>query len=222
VLAPFHLTQQLGGQPFDIRTVQQYTGDMTNILFVGGIKPNKGHARAIRVLSSYQHRYNERARLIFAGSIDERLVCYVNKLRQLAVESGVADSVTFTGRITDSQLKALYTAANVFLCTSEHEGFCVPLVEAMYFRAPIVAWGVTAVPETMGDCGILLNDWDEDLFAAHIAKVVEDSDLAVRLGDQARQRYNSAFSPEVLRRKLVDAIVEIESQSKLYKPSEKA
>jgi len=208
VLPPFHLTEELGREQFHMGTVQQYAGELVNILFVGGIKPNKGHARAIRILAAYR-RFNERCRLIFAGGMDDRLNSYVDDLRQLAAKLGVAGQVIFTGAISGSQMKTLYTIADVFLCTSEHEGFCVPLVEAMYFRTPIVAWAVTAVPETLGDCGFLIEDWDESVFAARIAKLVDDTDLAGRFGDMGRKRYLSTFAPEVLKKKLCEIIAEV-------------
>ena len=209
VLAPFHLTEELGRQQFDMATLQQYSGDVVNILFVGSIKPNKGHARAIRVFAEYRRHFNDRSRLIFAGAIDNRLDGYVQDLRRLAASLGIAQHVIFTGAITGGQLKTLYTAADVFLCTSEHEGFCVPLLEAMYFRTPIVAWAVTAVPETLGNCGFLLEHWDEFLFASHIAQLVENSDLAAHFGDLGRKRYQSMFAPPVLHRRINEVLAEV-------------
>lgn len=209
VLPPFHLTEELGREPFHMSTVQRYSGDFVNILFVGGIKPNKGHARAIRVLAAYRRHFNERCRLIFAGGMDDRLNRYVEELRQLAADLGVADRVSFTGAVSGSQMKTLYTIADVFLCASEHEGFCVPLVEAMYFRTPIVAWAVTAVPETLGDCGFLVQDWDEFLFASRIATLVDAPELAGRFGALGHRRYLSRFAPEVLKKKLCEVVAEV-------------
>lgn len=209
VLAPLHLTEELGHAPFDIPTIQRYSGEVVNILFVGGIKPNKGHARAIRAFAVYRHQFNSRCQLIFSGGIDDRLRNYVEDLRQLAARLGVADQVVFTGSVTASQLKSLYVAADIFLCTSEHEGFCVPLVEAMYFRVPIVAWGKAAVSETIGGCGFVLEHWDELHCAAYISELVNDTDLATRFGDLGRQRYHEVFSPGVLHRKLFDIIARL-------------
>jgi glycosyltransferase involved in cell wall biosynthesis len=205
VLAPLHATEELGREPFDIPTIQRYSGEVANILFVGGVKPNKGHARAIRAFAVYR-QFNTRSRLIFCGGIDDRLRNYVDYLRRLAARLGVADQVVFTGSVTGSQLKSLYVAADVFLCTSEHEGFCVPLVEAMYFRVPIVAWGQTAVPETIGGCGFVLEHWDEMHCATCISELVNDTSLATRFGDLGRKRYQEVFSPGVLRSKLFDII----------------
>lgn len=206
VLAPLHLTEELGRAPFDLPTIQLYSGEVTNILFVGGIKPNKGHARAIRAFAVYRHQFNSRAQLIFCGGIDDRLRNYIEDLRQLAASLGVAGQVIFTGSVNASQLKSLYVAADIFLCTSEHEGFCVPLVEAMYFRVPIVAWGQGAVRETAGGCGLMLEKWDELQCASYISELVNDVDLATRFGDLGRQRYQEEFSPGVLQGKLFDII----------------
>jgi glycosyltransferase involved in cell wall biosynthesis len=172
------------------------------------VKPNKGHARAIRVFAQYHRNFNSDSRLIFVGGLDERLRGYLEDLEALAAELGIAEHISFTGPVTGAQIKSLYVAADVFLCTSEHEGFCVPLVEAMYFRLPIVAWGITAVPETMGGCSFLLNDWDEHEFAAHIDLIVSDQEKSERLGTEGRDRYRLAFAPEVLREKLCTLVAE--------------
>jgi len=210
VLAPLHLTEELGHEPFDIPTIQRYSGETVNIVFVGGVKPNKGHARAIRAFAVYCRHFNTRSQLIFSGGIDDRLRNYVDDLRQLAASLGVASQVVFTGSVTGSQLKSLYVAADIFLCTSEHEGFCVPLVEAMYFRVPIVAWGKTAVPETIGGCGFVLEHWDELQCASYIAELVNDTNLATRFGDLGRKRYQQVFSPGVLQKQLFDIITSLD------------
>ena len=209
VLAPLHLTEELGREMFDVATLSRNSGATANILFVGGVKPNKGHARAIRVFAEYQRHFNDRSRLIFAGGLDERLAGYVNDLKTLASQLGVLDHVIFTGSVTGAQIKSLYVSADVFLCTSEHEGFCVPLVESMYFRVPIIAWGVTAVPETMGECSFVLEDWNASVFAAYIDRLVEDDQTAERLGSLGRRRYQEAFAPNVLRRKLNGIVAEV-------------
>ena len=211
VLPPFHLTEELGREMFDTETVSRYAGAAVNILFVGGLKPNKGHARAMRVFAEYQRNYNERSRLIFAGSLDERLGKYLDTLESLARHLGVQDHIVFTGRLTNAQIKSLYVSADVFLCASEHEGFCVPLIESMYFRLPVVAWGNTAVRETMGDYGAMFDEWNESAFAAQIDRVVEDAEIAEHLGTTGRRRYHQAFSPNVLRKTLDGIIQEIAS-----------
>jgi glycosyltransferase involved in cell wall biosynthesis len=209
VLSPLHKIEELAQEHFDIPTIQRYAGEAVNLLFVGGVKPNKGHGRAIRAFAAYYHQFNRRSRLIFAGGVDDRLRNYVEELRRLAASLGVADHVVFTGSVCASELKSLYVAADVFLCTSEHEGFCVPLVEAMYFRVPIVAWGRTAVPETLGDCGFLLDHWDESLFASRIEELISNAEQTMRFGDLGRRRYEEMFSPAVLETQLSQIITEV-------------
>jgi glycosyltransferase involved in cell wall biosynthesis len=161
------------------------------------------------VISEFRQYYDRNARLIFAGRVDHRLNNYVEDLWHLARQLDVADALLFTGSLTNSQLKSLYVSADVLLCTSEHEGFCVPLIEAMYFRVPIVAWAATAVPETMGNCGVVMEQWSNSECAAHIYNVVRDDEKSYRLGVEGRRRYMQAFAPQVLRGKLCKIVAEI-------------
>jgi glycosyltransferase involved in cell wall biosynthesis len=204
VLPPLHAIEDFNRERFDVGVLETYSSAKTNILFVGGVKPNKGHARAIRVFAEYRGTYNEHSRLIFVGSIDPRLTKYVEELKQVAADLGVADAVVFSGTVDGSQMKSFYASAAVFLCSSEHEGFCVPLVEALYFRLPVVAWGVTAVPETLDGCGLVFDRWNVVSFAAALNDCVEDDLLAERLGQLGRTRYRECFHPRVLKKKLLD------------------
>ncbi|MBQ8297434.1 MAG: glycosyltransferase family 4 protein, partial [Ruminococcus sp.] len=126
----------------DEEIIRRYTSDgWTNIVFVGRIAPNKRHENLIRAFYEYK-KINPKSRLILVGSYSgmenyyERLVKYTKAL-------GLED-VIFTGHIKFNQILAWYRAADVFLCMSEHEGFCVPLVEAMFFDVPIVAYDSSA------------------------------------------------------------------------------
>jgi glycosyltransferase involved in cell wall biosynthesis len=107
-------------------------------------------------------------------------------------------------------LRAYYTAASVFLCVSKHEGFCVPLVEAMYFRVPIVAWATTAVGETCGGCGRVFGAFDAGAFAVAIDQCIDDPAVARRLADQGRLRYETAFHPGALDDRLLALTKEVE------------
>jgi glycosyltransferase involved in cell wall biosynthesis len=201
VLPPLHLTEQLGREQWDLRTWERYRKDVPNILFVGGIKPNKGHARAIEVLAAYRRIFRERARLIFAGS-DPRIGAYREEVVEITREMRVEADVIFTGAIHSSALKTLYMLADAFLCLSEHEGFCVPLVEAMYFRVPIVAWGVTAVAETAADAAMLTETGAVTALAEHVRRCIVDREWAARLATLGRERYEKRFHPQILRAQL--------------------
>jgi glycosyltransferase involved in cell wall biosynthesis len=91
------------------------------------------------------------------------------------------DAVTMTGAATPAQLSAYFRNADAFVVTSEHEGFCVPLLEAMHHKIPIVAYAAAAVPETLGDAGLLLSVKDPCTIAAAAHRVITDRDLGRRL-----------------------------------------
>jgi glycosyltransferase involved in cell wall biosynthesis len=126
----------------------------TNVLFVGRIIPNKRIDDLVRVFAALQRWVDPRSRLLLVGDYRgfER---YFDRLQELVRELRL-DEVVFTGQVDDDDLYACYRAAHVFLCLSEHEGFCVPLQEAMLFEVPVVAFDAGAVRETLGGGGILL------------------------------------------------------------------
>jgi len=206
-LAPFHATGELSTVPFDAPTLGRYKDGSTNILFVGGLKPNKGHARALRVFAEYRRLTGAASRLIFAGTVDSRLASYQRELEREAESMRLSEHVVFAGRVTESELRTLYTLADVFLSVSEHEGFCVPLVEAMFFRLPIVAWGAAAVRETAGKAGLVWDEFDARHLAESVRTVAEDGDLARHLASAGYQRFRAQYRPEVLSARL-EAVLE--------------
>jgi glycosyltransferase involved in cell wall biosynthesis len=83
-------------------------------------------------------------------------------------------------------------------------------MEAMFFRVPIVALASTAVPETVGNCGLVLEEYDERLFAEAINSCIEDSELASRLRCLGAQRYRSRFEVDLLRGRLLELVKEVD------------
>jgi len=142
----------------DNNIMKQYRDGKTNILFTGRVVPNKKQEDVIKAFYYYKKYYNDHARLIILGSCAND-PAYVKKLQLYAETLGVKD-VHFTGHIKFNEILAFYRIADLFLCMSEHEGFCVPLVEAMFFDIPIVARATSAIPYTLGGSGILLPDQD--------------------------------------------------------------
>jgi glycosyltransferase involved in cell wall biosynthesis len=151
----------------------------TNIVFVGRVIPNKRIENLIRFFAAYKTRYNPRSRLLIVGSSGgfER---YLTMLHDLVGRLRLPD-VHFTGHVSNEELTAYYDVADVFLCASEHEGFCVPLMEAFYKRIPVVAWARTAVPATMDGAGVLYERDDPEEVAALIDLVVGDTALQERI-----------------------------------------
>jgi len=149
--------------------------DWTNVLFVGRMIANKKIDDVIRFFHAYQRFFNPRSRLVLVGA-QSGFERYVAALHQLAAALG-ARHVHFIGHVSDEELVAFYDVADVFLCASEHEGFCVPIVEAFYKQVPVIAYAATAVPATMDGAGVLFDDKDPMHVAALIDAVVSNASL---------------------------------------------
>jgi len=168
----------LDGAPNDL-IAAEFDDEWTNILFVGRIIPNKRIEDVIRYFHAYQRHFNPRARLLLVGSyggFDK----YLAMLQQLVARLGVRH-VHFTGHVTDAELTAYYEIADLFLCASAHEGFCVPITESFYKQVPVVAYGATAVPATMDGAGVLYTTQDPLDVAAIVDAVVDDPELYDRI-----------------------------------------
>lgn len=124
---------------------------MSNILFVGRAVPSKKVDDVLRVFTAYQRLYQPRSRLVIAGYLhrDGAYGAYLHGLKDVLG----AEQVRFLGRVSAAQLSACFATASSYLSMSRHEGFGVPLLEAMYRGVPVVAYGAAAVPETMGGAG---------------------------------------------------------------------
>ena len=151
----------------------------TNILFVGRMIPNKRIEDLIRFFHAYRLKYNPRSRLLLVGS-HGGFEDYLATLRQLVVTFRTPD-VHFTGQVSDEELTAFYDVADLFLSASEHEGFCVPIVESFYKGIPVLAYAATAVPLTMDGAGVLYDTKDPRHVAALMHTVLSDAALQDRV-----------------------------------------
>lgn len=158
------------------KTVKAFSDGKTNILFTGRIVPNKKQEDLITAFYYYNKYINRNSRLILAGSY-VGMERYKSRLEHYAEELGLEDSVYFSGMAKFNDILAYYSVADVFLSMSEHEGFCVPLVEAMYFNIPIIARDTSAIAGTLGGSGILLPDNDPMAAAEMINRVITDGEL---------------------------------------------
>jgi glycosyltransferase involved in cell wall biosynthesis len=148
----------------------------TNILFVGRVIPNKKFEDVIRTFHVYRTRHDHRSRLLLVGSYSgfER---YFAMLQGLIARLGTPD-VYFLGHVTNEDLTAIYDVADLFLCASEHEGFCVPIVESFYKGVPVVAYAATAVPATMDGGGVLYDTKDPFHVGRIVQAVLDDEQVA--------------------------------------------
>ncbi len=121
---------------------------------------------------------------------------------------GLSECVSLTGPVSPGTLAAYYRAADVYVCLSEHEGFCVPLLESMHFGVPIVAFGVTAVPETLADAGICLPDKSPALVAEAVDRVLNDQGLRAQLVTAGEHRLRD-FTLERSRARFLEAMAPV-------------
>ena len=158
--------------PSNTMTAGRFDDGWTNILFVGRVIPNKKFEDVIRAFHVYRTKYNPRSRLLLVGSYGgfER---YLAMLNALVARLGTP-GVHFLGHVSNEELTALYDVADLFLCASEHEGFCVPLIEAFYKQVPVLAYAATAVPATMDGGGVLYDSKNPFDVARLMAAVLDD------------------------------------------------
>ena len=165
-----------------------YRDDRTNILFVGRIAPNKKIEDLVRVAFYYKKYISPLVRLVVVGKTSA-LPKYYESVSRMADEFYLQpEEIVFTGHIPDEELFALYKASDVFLSLSEHEGFCLPLVESLVFDLPVIAFKTGAVPETLDGAGVLLDEKRTDRTAELVHKVVGDKKLRAKIIEGQRRR----------------------------------
>ena len=169
------------------------------LLFVGRVAPHKAHIDMIFYLSVLKRDFVQDLRVAFVGSGNAQLV---DRLEARAKRLGLSTcrgineqledaDVLFAGRVSDGELASFYEGAKLFLCLSEHEGFCVPLVEAMNFGLPIIAHGATGVPETLSNGGQLINKFNFEESVKTIGAFLQSNEAQSKWSQAARARGDS-------------------------------
>jgi glycosyltransferase involved in cell wall biosynthesis len=158
----------------------------TNILFLGRIAPNKRQEDVIKSFYYYKKYFDSSSRLFLVGSYDG-MELYYKGLKRL-VEKLELQDVYFTGKVPFDEILAYYRTAHVFLSMSEHEGFCVPLIESMIFDVPIIAYKAAAIPYTMKNAGIMIGEKNYPQIAALLDKAVHDEQLRDSVIKQQKSR----------------------------------
>ncbi len=187
----------------DRKVLALYEDGLTNILFTGRIVPNKKQEDVILAFYYYQKYYNPDSRLFLVGSY-RGMETYCQRLREYADRLG-ARNVVFTGHVGFPEILAYYRLADVFLCMSEHEGFCIPLLEAMHFHIPVVACDCAAIGETMGGSGILLKEKDALLAAGCVNEAAADKVLREQIVRKQDRRLQD-FSADAVGKRLIGCL----------------
>jgi glycosyltransferase involved in cell wall biosynthesis len=158
-----------------------------NILFVGRVAPNKRIENLIKTVFYFKKYISPLVRLIVVGKTNT-FPSYYESVSRMADEFHLKpEEVRFLGHIPDEEMYAVYKASDVFLSLSEHEGFCLPLVESMIFDLPVVALASTAVPYTLGESGVLVRAFRPDRVAELVDIVARDTALREKLRAAGRR-----------------------------------
>jgi glycosyltransferase involved in cell wall biosynthesis len=175
-------------------------------LFVGRMAPNKAQHDIVKAFAAYRRFHDPDARLhLVGGSTSHR---YETTLREFIEALDLERTVDITGPVSPAALSAYYESCDVFVACSDHEGFLVPLLESMHHRLPVVAFASSAIPETLGNAGLLLDTKDPVTVAAAVDRVLSDPVLReamLRAGAERLDFFDVARS----RRKLLDALAPV-------------
>jgi len=175
-------------------------------LFVGRLVPSKGQHQLVKALWAYRRLYDPAARLHLVGSTPSNR--YLGALRAFVDDLGLREAVRMPGEVSEAALAAYFEAADVYVSMSVHEGFGVPLLEAMRAGVPVVARRTGAVPGTVGDAGLVLDRTEPSYVAAAAHRLVADAPLRRRLHRAARRRV-AEHSLARAGARAVDAISEV-------------
>jgi glycosyltransferase involved in cell wall biosynthesis len=157
-----------------------------DLLFVGRVAPHKGHLRLLRTLALLRAGLDVPTRLFLVGTPGPHT--YMDSLTLTLGRLGLAESVTFTGPVSGARLAAHYEAADLFVSLSEHEGFGIPLLEAMRAGLPVIASDAGAVAETLDGAGVVLESAEPALVAEVVARLHRDGALRRQVAERQRAR----------------------------------
>jgi len=191
--------ERLRGKP-DRSVLRKYNDGLANILFVGRCVPNKRIEDLLAVFYYYQKFVNSKSRFIHAGSYagtEQYHALLLTFARDLELQD-----MELVGSIRQNELNAIYKSADIFLCMSEHEGFCIPLIESMVNDVPVLAYTAGAVPETLDGAGILFREKKFDEIAEMMDQLINNKPFrqSIIQGQQARlKRYEARNLEDELR-----------------------
>src|SRR5262249_4296217 len=185
VVPPF-LPPSIAAQP-DPKTLAALTAGRAglHLLFVGRLTPHKGHIQLVRLLALVRAAIGPGARLFLVGSKGPAI--YMHLLAR-HIDRLTPGAVVLTGPVSDAQLAAYYAQADMFICLSEHEGFGLPLIEAMRAQVPVIAYDAGAVGETVGGAGVLVRTVEPTVLAEVVARVATDKQLQGELRERRATR----------------------------------
>ncbi len=194
ICPPFNKMEEWVNKIPDEQILKELLHSQTiNLLFVGRVAPNKGHLQLLDVLYHFCKNYEESIKLRIVGKFDDGLPKYNDLIRNKIETLGLGGRVEFIGEINDATLMSYYLGSDIFVCLSEHEGFCVPLIEANYFEIPVLAKDTSAIYETMGKNQLVLKE-DTKEYAAAIHIIMKNDRARTMLIQSGKKNYNLRFT----------------------------
>ena len=186
-----------------------------NILHVGRLAPNKSIEDILKIFYFYHHNVEPNSKLWLVGTdTDTELYSFV--LKKLQHELRLHDKVAFAGIALDEEVKSFYENAHFYLCMSEHEGFCLPIIEALHFGVPVIAYDAGAVPRTLGGAGILVKEKRHNEIAELMGILGSDQTFRAK-SKELGQAHVKKFSFETFQDRVKTLLVDWESNTTLKK-----
>lgn len=187
------------------RCLETGTGRPWTVLFVGRVCENKGHANLVSVAEAWSRKYPAfPVQFVCVGGFD-RDSEYFETVHRRIQSAGLSERVVFTGKVSDEALIDWYARADCYLSLSNHEGFGVPLIEAMFCDLPVVALEAAAVAETMGGAGVPLSSTDPDEVSSVLFRIMRNRPYRHGIVEGQRRRA-SAFRARSIRERLAGAL----------------
>lgn len=202
IVPPFLAAEGAGNSAL----LKQLAEDETaHVLSVGRMAPNKGHRLLVRVVEAYKRAYGGAITALVVGKLDPVCRSYYESVVEEARRAGVEENIRYVGPVSDEDLLSYYLGSDVYLCSSDHEGFCVPLAESQRAGLPVVAKLSGAVRETLGPDQILLGD-DPAEYAHAIQRLCRDPAYRRGIVEQGYSNYRGRFTYERIADALLGAL----------------
>ena len=183
------------------------------VLFVGRLSPNKGHFDLLHVAAAYVAQFDRDIRLTVVGGFDENLDSYRFQILDWIEKLGLEDIVELYDKVDATLLRSMFRDSSAFLCMSEHEGFCVPVIEAQASGLPVVSVGSTALRDTIGTGQIVVEAPQDAADYLYIARLLRAActtpQLRRQLAAAGYRNLVSRFTPPTVADRFVGALAPV-------------
>lgn len=205
VVPPFFNESAFQNNKINLDILKEEINDNINVLFVGRFAPNKGHRHLLNIIQRYVMTYNNKIQLTLIGRVSDNLEGYYSEILNLIADFGISENVKIRLGVNFADLFTYYTTSHLFLTCSEHEGFCVPIIEAQKLKVPVIAYDSSAVRDTLGDSQIIFSKMDYYKFASAINLIGHNLDYRIFLVEKGLENVER-FTLEQTKITLLEAL----------------